>query len=56
MLLRRLVLGGPDLDQVTADDIVAEDCRFDVEVSPDGIIYYSNADEIRRLVPTSEGP
>ncbi|OGO48349.1 MAG: hypothetical protein A2W34_07830 [Chloroflexi bacterium RBG_16_64_32] len=56
MLLRRLVLGGPDLDQVTADDIVAEDCRFDVEVSPDGTIYYSNADEIRRLAPTSEGP
>ena len=54
-LLRRLVLSGPDLDQVTADDVVAEDCELDVAVSPDGIIYYSNADEIRRLASKSTG-
>ncbi|MEE8385318.1 MAG: PQQ-dependent sugar dehydrogenase [Dehalococcoidia bacterium] len=50
-LMRRLVLSGPELDQVTADDVVVEDCQFDIAVSPDGIIYYSNENEIRRLVP-----
>lgn len=50
-LLRRLVLSGPELNQVTADDVVVEDCQFDIAVSPDGIIYYSNKEEIRRLVP-----
>lgn len=54
-LLRRLELSGPELDQVTADDVVAEDCQLDIAVSPDGIIYYSNADEIRRLAHESTG-
>lgn len=55
-LLRRLTLSGQDLDQVTADDVIAEDCQFDIAVSPDGIIYYSNEEEIRRLVPESSEP
>jgi glucose/arabinose dehydrogenase len=50
-LMRRLVLNGPELDQVTVDDVVVDDCQFDIALSPDGIIYYSNAEEIRRLVP-----
>ena len=55
-LLRRLVLSGPELDQVTADDIVVEDCQLDIAVSPDGTVYYSNAEEIRRLVPEATEP
>lgn len=53
-LMRRLVLAGADQDQVIEDDVVTEDCQIDVAVSPDGIIYYSNAEEIRRLTPISE--
>lgn len=55
-LLRRLVLSGPELDQVTDDAVIVEDCRFDIAVSPDGIIYYSNEEEIRRLVPEATSP
>ena len=50
-LLRRLVLGGANLDQVVEDDIVVDDCGLDIAISPDGIIYYSTEKEIRRLVP-----
>ncbi len=50
-LLRRLVLAGADLQQVSASDIAPKDCKLDVAVSPDGIIYYSNDKEIRRLTP-----
>ncbi len=55
-LMRRLVLTGSDFDQVAADEegvdnIVVEDCDRDIATSPDGIIYYSNETEIRRLVP-----
>lgn len=49
--LRRLVLTGTKLDRVTDDDVVVSDCGFDVTVSPDGVIYYGNETEIRRLVP-----
>jgi glucose/arabinose dehydrogenase len=55
-LMRRLILSGAELNQVTADDVVVEDCQFDITVSPDGIIYYSNGEEIRRLVPESTEP
>jgi len=48
-LLRRLTLAAPNFDQVSADDVVAFDCNFGIAVSPDGIIYYSNDKEIRRL-------
>jgi glucose/arabinose dehydrogenase len=48
-ILRRLVLSGPQLDQVSGDDVVVKDCKRSVAVSPDGTIYYSNDTEIRRL-------
>lgn len=51
-LMRRLILGGANLDQVESDEVVVEDCLGDITVSPDGIVYYSNGEEIRRLVPT----
>ena len=50
-LMRRLTLSGADLDEVIADDVVVRDCQWYIAVSPDGFIYYSNEEEIRRLVP-----
>jgi glucose/arabinose dehydrogenase len=50
-LMRRLVLSEANFDQVTAGDVIVEDCALDIAVSPDGIVYYSNETEIRRLVP-----
>jgi len=50
-LLHRVVLGGPEGDQVSANDILVKDCKRDITVSPAGIIYYSNDTEIRRLPP-----
>ncbi len=55
-LMRRLVLSEANFDQVTEDDVVVEDCDMDIATSPDGIIYYSNETEIRRLVPQDAGP
>ncbi len=54
-LMRRLVLGGANFDQVTEDDVILQDCDMDIATSPDGIIYYSNETEIRRLVPQDAG-
>ena len=49
--MRRLVLSGPNHDQVESDaDIIADDCNLDIATSPDGVIYYANNTEIRRLV------
>lgn len=50
-LLRRLVLTPPNLDAITANDVIARNCWLDVTVGPDGLIYYSNLTEIRKLVP-----
>ncbi len=52
--MRRLLLSGTDLDQITDDDVVVKDCDMDIAISPDGIVYYSNEQEIRRLIPISE--
>jgi len=49
-VLRRLVLGGPNFEQVTANDVITTDCKRDVSVGPDGTIYYSTDAEILRLV------
>ncbi len=49
-LMRRLVLGGENFDQVAEDDVVFNDCDGDIATSPDGIVYYSNKTEIRRLI------
>ena len=50
-LMRRLTLSGAKLDQVLSDEVVVKDCAMDIAVSPDGIVYYSNEEGIRRLVP-----
>lgn len=50
-LMRRLVLEGPDQDEVVSDDVVVEDCSLDVTAGPDGTIFYTNLTEVRRLVP-----
>jgi len=49
--LRRVVLSGPELNQVSADDLIANGCRGDLTVSRDGTLYYATDTEIRRLVP-----
>ena len=49
--MRALVLGGDNQDQVVDDDVVVKDCTLDIAVGPDGVIYYSNGTEIRRLLP-----
>jgi len=54
--LRRLVLAPPDFVGVTADDVIARDCWLDVTVSPDGLLYYANLTEIRRLIPSTPAP
>lgn len=50
-LLRRIVLTPPGFDAATANDVIAKDCWLDVITGPDGLIYYSNLTEIRKLVP-----
>ena len=51
-VLRRLVLGGADFSEVSADDLIVKDCKGDLAVAPDGTLYYANEGEIRRLVPS----
>jgi glucose/arabinose dehydrogenase len=61
-VLRLLQLGGPNLDEVTAEPRVlsgpgtpsTDVCRLDIEMSPGGDIYYSNLDSIRRLIIDSD--
>ncbi len=45
------LLQGPDQDIVLDGSILVNDCRLDIALSPEGIAYYSNESEIRRLVP-----
>jgi glucose/arabinose dehydrogenase len=52
--MRRLLLVGPNLDQVASDDIVVEDCALATTTDNSGIVYYSNWGEIRRLLPSSQ--
>lgn len=49
--LRRLVLGGHRHDKVLSDDLVVKQCRLDIALSPDGIVYYSGTEGIWRLPP-----
>ena len=51
--MRRLLIVSPDSDQVVDDSVVVDDCQLDVVVDSEGVVYYSNAGEIRRLVPES---
>jgi hypothetical protein len=41
---------------VTSSDLIVKDCKGDVETAPDGTLYYSNAGEIRRLIPGAAAP
>ncbi len=50
-LMSHLRLEGPDQDQVIDEGIVVRDCELDVVQDPQGVIYYSNSEEIRRLAP-----
>ena len=52
--LRRVVL--TPTNQVTADDVISLDCWLDVTVGPDGLVYYANLTEIRRLTPAEPSP
>jgi glucose/arabinose dehydrogenase len=58
-LLRRLVLAEPEFASVTSSDAIVRDCRGDVSVSPDGVVYYATETEVRRLTggqATGEAP
>lgn len=46
--LRRARLGGPNLDEVQHIDDLAEECRLDVAVGPDGAIYFASINRIYR--------
>ncbi len=50
-IMRALTLGGPGDAHVLDDRVVVRDCQLDVTTDPDGVIYYSNPGEIRRLLP-----
>ena len=49
--MRLLVLAGETQDIVVSDDVIVEDCHLSIAADPNGVIYYSSRDEIRRLVP-----
>ena len=49
--MRRYWLEGPDQDIVQDGSIVLRDCNLDIVLDSEGIVYYSNAEEIRRLRP-----
>lgn len=50
-ILRTLSLGGPGNARVLSDRVVRRDCQLDITQDSSGVIYYSNRDEIRRLIP-----
>lgn len=43
-------LSGPEQDVVTPGDVLVTDCQLDIAIAPDGTVYYSNLEEIRRIV------
>ena len=48
-VLRLIVLGGDQGDEVVSSDAIVRDCRGTVSIAPDGTIYYANDIEIRTL-------
>ncbi len=52
--LRLLTLGGANGQEVTADSTIVEDCAGSVAVGTDGLIYYTNATEVKRVKPDEE--
>ena len=49
--MRRLQLSGPNQNQVSDDAVAVQDCTVALASDDSGVIYYSNAKEIRRLPP-----
>ena len=49
--MRYLEFGGPNNDKIVRDLVLTDDCRFNVGVDSEGIIYYSAKDVIYRLPP-----
>jgi len=47
--LTRIRLGGPSLDQVAEQGVVAKDCYLDVVNSPDGSLYFTSITAIHRF-------
>ena len=48
--MRRLVLASPDYTQVTSDDALTNDCNRSVVTGHGGAVYYSNDQEIDKIV------
>ena len=48
-VLRRVRLGGPELEQVEEMEDLAADCRLDVAEGPDGALYVAGINRIERL-------
>ena len=49
--MRYLEFGGPDNDEIVRDLVLIDDCRFNVALDSEGVIYYSGKDIIYRLPP-----
>lgn len=47
----KVSIPAPAGGNITASEAIVEDCWGDITTSPDGTIYYSNLNEIRRLIP-----
>jgi len=47
--LRRVVLGGAELDQIVSQERLQPECRLGITAGPDGAIYTANIDKILRL-------
>ena len=54
-LMRRLLLETPGLNSVKAHDVIGRDCVA-VATNQQGLIYYSTAYDIRRLLPPAKSP
>ncbi len=54
--LRYLEFEGVGQDIVSRDEVIFEPCRFNVEIGPDGLVYYSFDDAILRLPPAALVP
>ena len=49
--MRKLALTNRPPETIIDDSMVVRDCSLDVVADPTGVIYYSNLEEIRRLIP-----
>ncbi|MFN8522947.1 MAG: PQQ-dependent sugar dehydrogenase [Chloroflexota bacterium] len=49
--LWRLILSGPNFDQASPAEVLAQPCRLDVRNGPDGAVYFSDHRAIYRLGP-----